>query len=188
MSQRLGSAVARVGQQRRGDLLAKRLVAATLLGLALFGLQATCVSSVSDAAAVIKVTGVHVTAASPHELAAIEATVTNTSDLPITMVSITTSATSRGMFHFSFNMCDPGSTMIKIPSLIIPVHRSVILSTKGSGAMVETKGKALRVGSRITVSITVIRGTHRQVVSSPGSVIARPKGLKRTYGGAVGAQ
>ena len=78
--------------------------------------------------------------------------------------------------------------MIKIPSLIVPVHRSVTLSTKGAGAMVAAKGTALKVGTPIAISITAIRGTHRFVLHANGDVIARPKGLKRSYGGTVGAQ
>jgi copper(I)-binding protein len=142
----------------------------------------------SDADAVARLVDVHVTAAAPHELAAIEAVITNTTDLPLTLVSISTSKTSRGMFHFSFNMCQPGTSMIRIPSLIVPVHRSVTLSTKGAGAMVAAKGTALKVGTPIAISITAIRGTHRFVLHANGDVIARPKGLKRSYGGTVGAQ
>jgi copper(I)-binding protein len=142
----------------------------------------------SEAGTIARITQVQVTAARPHQLAAIEAVITNTTDLPITLVSISTSRTSRGMFHFSFNMCEPGTSMIKIPSLIVPVHRSVTLSTKGSGAMVAAKKTALNVGMPIDISITAIRGTHRFVLRASGKVTTRPKGLQRSYGGTVGAQ
>jgi copper(I)-binding protein len=155
------------------------VVATSLLLLLAQPVSATSLVSLRD---------VRVTAAAPNELAAVEATIVNESDLPVTVVAIGTSATSRGMFHFSFNMCQPGSTMIRLPSIVIPVARSLTLSTKGSGAMVLTKQQGLRVGQHITVALTLRRGTRDSVVKSDAIVVARPKGLKRSYGGSIGTQ
>lgn len=156
--------------------------------LAALFLHVMTAPSASGGESIVTVTNVQVTAAAPHELAAISATITNRGDQTLTMVAITTSATSPGMFHFSFNMCEPGTSMIKVPSIIVPVGRSVRLSTRGAGAMVQTKQRGLRVGRPIAVAITIIRGSRHFVVRSIGHIVARPRGLKRSYGGSVGAR
>lgn len=120
---------------------------------------------------------VHLTAAPKKGLTVVLATVTNTSNKPMTIYRVTTTFAPAAMLHYDVNMCQKGNQMNVLPMVVIPPHRRITLSTKGVGVMLTPISHALRIGDRVHVSLTYAINLHRRTMTMTADVIAPPKGL-----------
>ena len=122
-----------------------------------------------------------VTATSGHHNSAVLLTIVNNTSEAITVTSLSSPLSTRGMLHVDPNMCDPASVMTQIPSLRLPARRGVHLGLRGAGAMLLSLRAPVVVGERVPLTVTWwdARGVvHVTSITAP--VIPAPAHLQYT--------
>lgn len=118
------------------------------------------------------------TATSSTGESALNVTITNNTNLPISLSSVTSPAARMGMIYYDANMCQGHNGMVWLPDLFIVAHSVQHLGYQYQGAMLAHLRHSLALHQHVNVRFTWTSFTSQiQVKSISALVIAPPHGL-----------
>ena len=153
----------------------------TLVGLLLPWAVMTVALDGTAQAAVPKhvvVSGVTVTAAKAKGQSAVVMSIANGSGNPISLLSVTSTVSTRSMVDYDDNMCQGGSKMTPLANILIMPSQTQLLGYRYQGAMLSGLRRSLSKGESIPLVLTWsdFQAVHRVTVIA--KVVAPPKGLR----------
>ena len=126
----------------------------------------------------VVVSPVTVTEAAVGEDSALVFHLTNGTSSTITLTSLSSPVSSRGVLHYDENMCRADSTMVELPNISIAPHSVQELGYRFQGAMLMKLRQSLPLRARVAVSVTWQRPNSAPVTTRRwATVVAAPAGL-----------
>lgn len=152
-------------------------IVASLVCCAGVALTATTDSSAASVHHVI-ISDVTVTAAKAEGQSAVVMSIDNTSNSPISLLSVTSPASRMSMIYFDTNMCQGNHAMIWLTNILIMGGHVQELGYQYQGAMISELRQPLVKGSRVPLTITWSDFQHPHTVTVEAKVVAPPKHLR----------
>ena len=96
----------------------------------------------------------------------------------VTITAAHLKSSDRSGFFLDVNLCDAGTTPLRLPNVVLAPHAHMRFSTKGFVAAIYRSGERLRPGMTVKVSLSVTVNGLASELSTPGIVVRSPVGLR----------
>jgi copper(I)-binding protein len=125
----------------------------------------------------VVISHVTVTAAKSHGNSAVAMTISNNSEEPISLVSVTSSVAKTSMIDYDVNMCQGNHAMTLIANILITGGRTQELGYKYQGAMLRQLKTSIVKGETVPLVITWSNFNKAHTETVEAKVVKPPKHL-----------
>ena len=125
----------------------------------------------------IRFTNVTVTAASAHGESAVAMTISNKTNGPISLMTVTSPLSSMNMLYYDTNMCQGDTAMTWLANIFISQNQIQLLGYQNQGVMLARLHQNLKVGTTVPLQVKYSNFSTSRTVTLQARVVAPPNGL-----------